>query len=186
MPNFTARLLHQPIIPRNGVRLQPSGELSVPAVGLPTFRFFASSTHCRLQRHSGRFCEHLVAGSKNLSEELLSPSRASKIPPASPAPLVMRLFAGLSCGRYLSPSSSAETALSTAAGDTDRVLTRRNRRFSGSFLHFNVFAVDAVGVLRTSPPTSCSPELMIDEAGTRMTLVPAPFSPAETWTRSME
>ena len=112
----------------------------------------------RLQRHSGRFCEHLVAGSKDLSEELLSPSRgASKIPPASPAPLVMRLFAGLSCGRYLSPSSSAETALSTAAGDTDRVLTRRNRRFSGSFLHFNVFAVDAVGVLRTSPPTSCSP-----------------------------
>jgi hypothetical protein len=37
---------------------------------------------------------------------------------------------------------------------SDRGLTRRNRRFSGSFLHFNVGAVDAVGVLRTSPPTS--------------------------------
>jgi hypothetical protein len=42
---------------------------------------------------------------------------------------------------FISCLPCAETALSTAAPtDSDRGLMRRNRQFSGSFLHFNVGA----------------------------------------------
>jgi hypothetical protein len=44
--------------------------------------------------------------------------------------------------------------LSPATRDSDRRLTHRNRRFSGSFIPCSDVAVGAVGVLRTSPPTS--------------------------------
>ena len=50
-------------------------------------------------------------------------------------------------------------------------LTRRNRRFSGSFLHFDVFAVDAVGVFYELLRQLLA-GLMTDEAGTRAIPMP--------------
>ena len=78
----------------------------------------------------------------------------------------------------------AEMALSTAAGDNDRGLSRRNRRFTRSFLHFNGCAVGAVGVLRTSPSTSVLAGTDHGRGGLGFISMPAPYFFTETWSWS--
>src|SRR5215216_7429555 len=111
---------------------------------------------------------------------------SGRIPTASTAPRIIRLYAGYFAVGIDCHPRPQRRIYRPQPPYSDRGSSVWNRRFSGSFLHFNVGAVDAVGVLRTSPPTSCSPELTTDEAGTSVIPMPAPYFPAETWSRSAE
>src|SRR5215204_1112494 len=108
----------------------------------------------RLQRHSGRFCEHLVAGSKDLSEELFSPSRAIKYRPHRPHRLEcgrLQVVCAVGMDYFHRPRRRPYHPQPT---DSDRGVEWAGVPVSQAFLDFNVLAVGAVDVLRTSPPTS--------------------------------
>ena len=84
-------------------------------------------------------------------------------------------YADISCGRYRRSSSPVDMILSSAKTSTDCGLMRRNRQFSGSFLHFNVCAVDAGGTFRAFLNALCDLGVFLCRLVRREYLSPRPW-----------
>jgi hypothetical protein len=139
----------------------------------------------RLQRHSGRFCEHLVAGSKDLSEELFSPSRAIKYRPHRPHRLEcgrLQVVCAVGMDYFHRPRRRPYHPQPT---DSDRgvewagVLFCRLFWTSTCWRSVRSMFYELLRRLRWSPE-------MMGEAGIGVVPMPAPHFPAETWSRSAE
>jgi hypothetical protein len=74
-----------------------------------------------------------------------------EIPPASPASLVVRRFAGLSCGRYYCGDRASGDGYRPPRQIPPADRLPRNESLSRAFSPIRMVAVDAVGILASFP-----------------------------------